>query len=127
MEVKETPKQWYEIPQLKGTRLGSLAVDLSEAIKARQDAEKREEAIRSLMLPMVTGMPEPCQAGDLELTWVLPSLPTEYLDKTALLLAGVTPEQIALGTKTRPPKKPHLRVSVISSEGAGISETPRNG
>lgn len=127
MTEKETAKQWYEIPELKGSKLGSLAVDLSEALKEKKDAEKRVEAIRSLISPLMSATSEPVAASDLEMTWVRPEKGEEWLDKTALLLAGVTPEQIVLGTKMKPPKKPHLRVSVISKGAEPISEGPRVG
>lgn len=113
---EEGVKAWNEIPELKDTRLGALMADLQENLKEQADLQVREAAIRELIAPEMQRVPGvSARALDLVARWQPEGKPGETLDKSLLVRAGVTPEQLKAGTRPTKGKKAHLVVSPVKA------------
>lgn len=107
-------KNWLEVETLRGTRFGSLLVDLRELEKEKDDLEERISAVRSLIEPFVQNLPFPVRALDQQASWT-PETETWKLDEKLLVKAGVTPDQIKAG-KRKGKKKAYLTVRPVNAE-----------
>lgn len=97
--MEGTWRTWTDVPELKGSRFGALATDLQELEQEKADLDTRIKAVRELMLSTFepvfrTG---PIRVGTKQFRYVSEQ-PTEKLDRRALVLAGVTEEQLDRGT-----------------------------
>jgi len=101
------PRKWYDVPELKGTKLGALVAELEELQRAAKDLGSRIEGVRALIAEIAPGHGA-LLAYNSRVEWVEASS-KEGLDRTLLIQAGVTPDQIAAGTK-KTPVKAHLVV-----------------
>jgi len=109
MEVK----QWDELEPLKTTQFGSLIKDLAEIQDAKADLEVREKVLRGLISEQFSSTLSSTGsvlAAGRQVTWVKEGSPGEKLDKTKLILAGVTPDQIRAGMVPTPARAAYLVV-----------------
>lgn len=109
---KEVP-DWTKNPTLSGTRFGALVKDLRELELEKADLENRIEMTRQLISPLVTSLLSPVRVGDRQVQYFPPSA-TEKLDRKALVLAGVTPDQLKAGTVAGK-KAAYFRVTKLES------------
>lgn len=121
-EEKEA-QEWINIPELKGTRLGSLMMDLAELLAEKRDIEGRIEATRELIAPIAQLSPTAirCTPALLQAHWIPAGKPGKKLDQKKLVLAGVTKAQLDAGTVDVAGKKAHLRIDQIDPPAVPIS------
>ena len=109
--------EWTAVESLKTTDFGSLVVDLKEIEKLLTDLEVRKAAVRKLIVDNYqktlteTG---PIRVQDRAVSWRPPTTQRKLSEKR-LILAGVTPDQLARGWDETP-KVGYLEVRVVKPE-----------
>lgn len=112
--MAEGAREWTEHESLKTTQFGALVKDLAEIEDQLEDLEQRKDALRRLLsdsFSSTLSSTGSVLAAGRQVTWVGEGKPGEKLDKTKLILAGVTPDQIRAGTVAIKPRAAYLLVT----------------
>ena len=115
--MSEEVLEWTKIPELETTRFGALVVDLIELETQKADLEERIKAQRSLILEEHQAHLEkqPVRVQNHVMSWRKPVQLPDKLDRTRLIQAGVTPDQLAKGSLPGATKAGYLELRAIKN------------
>jgi len=120
LDEKVLSKPWHEVDALVAQKFDELVSDLADLNEEEKDIKGRIEKMRALLAesikPLghavdVTVDREKKETLSVRVRWQ-PDSPTEKLDRGKLVQAGVTPDQLKLGTVVGT-RKGFLRVDTI--------------
>lgn len=112
--AKIAHKQWSEDQDLVEAKFDELIDELRDIEAEKAKLDKRSEHARTEIERLVKEKPYGVRALGYQSLWHPPSKTTK-LDKTRLVAAGVTPDQLKAGT-VESPKKGYLEIRKVKDE-----------
>lgn len=115
-QEKLPAQPWSSVAALRGSRLASLIGDYKDLEAEEADIEVRKQAMRDLIAEEVSKVPFAVKVGDKRVEWVPAGKESWTPDKTLMVRAGYTPDQIRAVSRKNAGKKAHLKISPIQEE-----------